>query len=636
MNKFFGQALNETSILIIAVILVGLGAAIASSGKIADFFDNSNKMAMDKSEIRTEFKKDINKLPELSDITIKVDDKEVQVPVEEIIRKKLREGKYIQTLGDSGNLDETIALLNEYTKQIEEIIEDSPQNYDFVKQALISYTDAIDEYVSKDAKIVQSGNDPLLKLLNELDIAIDLSQEGDQAMLIDEAIKMIQMKYGHTKTGQLLIVYMNDMLKLGKSINYEVDSRLANKLEGYSDQEALTEEINEKDNNNDVVVNKNMSFSRSSSRNSNTGSNNSSLNLSKNGFNFNNNNNGKNSTTNITTDGKNFDLDYINSETFASPSMVDKWNQEFNDLQARLEEVKADNHGENIVEVCRNKDAECIMDEIAGTMMFEEECDINDKDKDCHGSHIVNLNGNVYAFDNSAPGIITNEGVSMIFLTNNDYYDAGTDSVCQVLVDVDGHDNGPNVIGMDKFMAIIKEDGTIQPWGWGTFYEDNCNSASTGLACSSTYIREEQGPPRNDLEALKNQLENLLMDDNLAYSEKADIAKEVNIYREGSYSDILGNSMNTEKLNTILDKNNESNDNILNKMKSLDEKPIKDQAIIIDEKPIEVIKGKPDTDLPVIEHPVVDISEKMPPVSKPPGKKNKKNYDDDDDDDDDD
>ncbi len=494
MNKFLAQSLNETNILIVTVILVGLGTTIAFSDNIANFFDSSSKMVMDKKDSRTLFKKDNNQVPKLSDVTIKVNNKDLQVPIEEIIRKKLREGKYIQTLGDSGNLNETIAVLNEYTRQIKEIVEDSPENYDFVTQALMSYTETLDRYVSNDAEVVKNGNDPLIKLLNELDIAVDLSQNGDKAQLVEDAAQMIQTKYGHTKTGQLLTIYMNDMLEMGKRITYEIDSRASKDLEEYIGEIEDKKEESYYDDSQIVENNNNNNPKNANNLFDNYNQNRNFL-ISKNGINFTSQSTDKDSNVNITTNGADFEFDAISSETFASSSMLEKWKQEFNELKENIDDINEKNKGQNIVEVCKNQDSKCIMKEFSKAGTVEKKCNTNNGEGDddnegksaCHGSNILSLNDTIYNFDTST--------------------------------------------------------------------EPASSTSSKNLKNSK-------------LRALKVQVEELLMDDDLTYSEKANIAKKVKIYREGSYNDILGSSVNTKSLKAILDKNN-TNDNIAKKMKAL-------------------------------------------------------------------
>ncbi len=230
MAKQNGTSLYENIIVACCLVMVGFLIIALAGDKIAQIFSNDPSTVVSKKS-RSNIKK--SRQPVMTNTTLEINGEKTSSPLETVIKDKLLNGTYVQTSGGSGgNLTETVDVMNEFIRQLEKLAGGSISDYSNMQKSLKAYERSIQEYISKDKEIISGKNDPLLKTINDLDIKIDLAQDGKLALnlLRDTRKAMANMPDGHTK--RMTKLYVKSILNLGKSIDYTVDSRTLNKIHG--------------------------------------------------------------------------------------------------------------------------------------------------------------------------------------------------------------------------------------------------------------------------------------------------------------------------------------------------------------------------------------------------------------------
>lgn len=230
-----GQNLVEFGLIGVVVVIIAILGIVFFGDSLANVFDGNLGINVFKNS-RVTNSDDPRTL--LTGIKVQVGNKKYSAPIEEVIRRKLQAGSYIQTSGSSGSVREVTEVILEYVRQIREMLSDSNINNQELNDALAAYETAINNYVGLDNQV---ANDPNRRLANNLDIAVNLDARGNIATNFSNAIDVIISGITDETLKNTLLAYKNDMLNLGRSIDYTIDSRVYNEF-GFSE---LQNELNE-------------------------------------------------------------------------------------------------------------------------------------------------------------------------------------------------------------------------------------------------------------------------------------------------------------------------------------------------------------------------------------------------------
>ncbi len=219
-----GSTPAEIGLITAGVLLVGFFSFALFGDNISNIFQDKGKLAMFESNSS---RADIPKVSPslLTNTELTLSGQVLKTPIEAYIRSSSGGGKLIETNGSAGNMKDLAYIAKKYIAQIQKITETTNIHTSGLDQALKIYNDTIDEYILKDEATVSGKNDPLLKVINDLDIAVDLKKEGDVAKdLYTELNKILnQLPEGPEKS--LLKTYTKDLLKMGEQLTYTIDSR---------------------------------------------------------------------------------------------------------------------------------------------------------------------------------------------------------------------------------------------------------------------------------------------------------------------------------------------------------------------------------------------------------------------------
>ncbi len=219
-----GSSPAEVGLVAAGVLLVGMFSFSLFGDNIANVFQDKGKLAMFESDSNRAAIPKVN--PSLltnTDLTI--NNQSLKTPIEAYIRNSSGGGKLIETNGSAGNMKDLALIAKKYLAQIQETTKATNTNTSGLDNAIKIFNETVDDYLAKDETIVYGQDDPMLRIINELDLAIDLSREGDVAKnLAIESDKVLeQLPVGSDRF--LLEAYAKDILKMGKRIDYHVDSR---------------------------------------------------------------------------------------------------------------------------------------------------------------------------------------------------------------------------------------------------------------------------------------------------------------------------------------------------------------------------------------------------------------------------
>ncbi len=232
INKFNckkGSSPGEIGIITSGVLLVSFFAFTLFGDNIEKIFQNKNKLAMFNSNSGRASIPKVN--PNLlTNTDLMINGQSFKSPVETYIRSTAGGGKLVETNGSAGNMRDIALITKKYIEQIQEMANNNNVNTSGLDNALKTYNNIVDEYIEKDDAIVSGRKDPLIKIINELDFAIDLSQEGDAAKTLSQELDNTLTQLPESSKKLFLKTYVNDLLSLGKNITYFVDSRNKNLL----------------------------------------------------------------------------------------------------------------------------------------------------------------------------------------------------------------------------------------------------------------------------------------------------------------------------------------------------------------------------------------------------------------------
>ncbi len=227
MNKYQkkkGSSPAEVGLIISGVLLVGFFSYTLFGDSIANIFQDKGKLAMFESNSgRASIPKANPNL--LTNTDLSLNNQSFKTPIETYIRSAAGGGKLVETNGSAGNMKDLAYIAKEYIAQIQKTAETTNINTSGLDQALKVYNDTIDEYIQKDESIVKGANDPLLKVINDLDIAVDLKKEGDVAKGLYTELNKILDQLPESPEKSLLKTYTKDLLKMGEQLTYTIDSR---------------------------------------------------------------------------------------------------------------------------------------------------------------------------------------------------------------------------------------------------------------------------------------------------------------------------------------------------------------------------------------------------------------------------
>ncbi len=476
------------TVLCIFILSVGLFGST-----LADIFNNGN-VKLGFNNKRTAFEEDKN--AELSNTVLKYQDLEIKSPIEEHIRSLSSKSEFIETLGGKGNISEITKLISLHLDQVKglaEKIPDNPNYSDFI-QSITDYKNSIDTYTSYDDQLVTSEDDPLTKLINDLDIAVDIQRNGASATNLESATAKLLESLQDGQFKNLLKTYTDDIMNLGSSIDYHIDSRLGeiNLLEG----EAATYNGN---NYTDAAtifklrqLNKKFQTIVENLKKSNGGT-----------------------FDNLCTDGDNICLrdkilPYFDNIDFVFDNLAEECN-----YSGQLDPYKMD-------QISCNPD------------IFYNTYDQDGKYLEGDG-----LTAGFFG------GFTLTDGTLIRVERYHEGCTAGKYSIYKtgICARIKFEFNGvqePNHLGVDHFKTVITENGGFEVFGTETDVEKDCTINDN--YCGAFFLNNDM-----ELSELLKQLK-AIQQSNLSNEKKLAIAKAVNVYRNGSYNDIASSSYNSESL----------------------------------------------------------------------------------------
>lgn len=232
-----GQNLIEISVVGSIMLAVTLAGVFFFGDNLAEFFNSNNPSKFFTSKRFNVENKDIaqNYLSKIK-ILFNLNGKDIDInsPVEEILAQKMQDGTYVHTSGSSGNVKETVAVIKKYLEELSKLLDNAPPgtNIAALKNAITGYLAKINQYESMNGNTVNGADDPLKKLVNDLDITVDFSANGKEATNLSKALNdtLAGMPDGNYK--KMVELFANSALTLGKSMDYSISSRIGSELQG--------------------------------------------------------------------------------------------------------------------------------------------------------------------------------------------------------------------------------------------------------------------------------------------------------------------------------------------------------------------------------------------------------------------
>lgn len=220
-KRYFAQGLNEISIISSIVFGICAISVFTFGDQLANILGHNPVIAMF-SQNRTESVAEKNAL--LTNVKVNSSGSTFSAPLENVIRTRLANGT-IQTSGSSGNIDETVAVIQGYVSQLNSLVNTLPASdkKTAVLAAIQKYNEAITKYKSMDQQAANTLNNNLVKQLN---ITTDLEVSGTNAKTLDDTVTdLLNSTTLSEDQYKLLDVYRNGLLSLGGSLEYSIDSR---------------------------------------------------------------------------------------------------------------------------------------------------------------------------------------------------------------------------------------------------------------------------------------------------------------------------------------------------------------------------------------------------------------------------
>ncbi len=510
MRKFKAMSVSEMSFIAITVFCMSFMAfglfgdglsAIFSSTRLTSQFAGPSRILQPEEE---EF--------QLSNKTFAFKGKEYRSPIEKVIINGLRTRTFSETTGARGNVKELTNVMTEYTTQIEEFIQDIPEEYDTTDftEAFEAYKKTVQKYVDNNNKQVSGTDDPVVKVLFGIDMSLTLDEDGDAATKLNEELINLTSRMPDSDTKRLLSAYTDDLQNLGKSIDFTLDTRALDLL-GLN-KSSKYHEVND---------------------------------LLKSAFDF----DPGSSGIDVTSDVGNIGIDATDARKCEGYCIREK------DEDSAVLKFLA------YLESVGKRD---IVDDCTNNHVMRKAC------WDFWKLPYKNLNGeefNPYNYDDGQ--ILLKNGVSLTFEldTRHDSKKAPR----YIFIDVDGPFKGDNVIGKDVFVSMIF-GSTVVPYGhpdyeWTVpirytsddFSKDqtcipgNTDKNNTGWPCAyQAYASKNQV----DKEDLREKVTEFILNN----PDQADeLIKGIKVYRNGNYNEIAKNTYNTQVLCETMNSNIEDN-----------------------------------------------------------------------------
>ncbi len=482
-----GQIYSENILVALMVLGISIAAISLFGDKLASFFQDQ-KYPTESSE-RASIKanpKDINFVSN----TLLIDgNKELRTPIETIVRQNMLEKNYIQTAGPQGEIYETALIMKEYLDQLKQFVGKSDDEDDEVGMflaALKRYERIVNRYLSYNDKILNGDNDPILKLLNELDMSISLDINGDVALELRHALMNLLSTLPDGPLRYLIKLYTRDLLSFGKSLDYRIDSRTSHNVEIKTAEKKSTGDL-------PLIGTPGMSAPEVGEMLTNMAS----------VF--------KTAAQNITNEHNeipNEDDDLIEAlAEFLPLQSPDNWADDGDDYWSSGYTKKLNG-------------------------FLESRSAFND------GSLTLE-NGMALSIDNSAFGILSGDDDSCAIWVDIDGANIGAN---QIGTDVFGF-----VALNDKIVPMGSTDSNIS---MNSCVPGSNSIFNTGWGCTQSYMNTTPtiDVPALGKEELKQYLQEVAFSSDLNKIEKENIAKQIKMYRNGDLQEIAPSSLNTAQL----------------------------------------------------------------------------------------
>lgn len=224
-KKYCAQSLSEVAIFSGVVFGICAISVFAFGDQLGNILNN-NPIIATFTKDRTESVAEKNAL--LSNVKINANGSSFSAPLEDVIRTRLANGT-LQTSGSSGNIDETVDVIQGYINQLTSLLNSLPSSSEkiAVQNAITAYTNSINNYKNMNGV---DANNPNRELVKQLNITTDLEVSGTNAMQFQAAMDELIKQVPSNQEKELLTIYQNGMLNLGGSLDYKIDSRIKTEL----------------------------------------------------------------------------------------------------------------------------------------------------------------------------------------------------------------------------------------------------------------------------------------------------------------------------------------------------------------------------------------------------------------------
>lgn len=458
------------------------------------FFGNNLANIFDKNNVASIYggsrdSKAIDPHVYLSNVNLTIGNMKFQSPVESAIRQQMTAGNLVETSGSNGNIRDTVGVIQSYINQYNQIVQTLPASPS--KDALIS---ALNGYNTDIKEYVSKDNSYVSGTDDPLAILVN---ELDIAIDINK-------NGGDAKT----------LSSAGSSLTNSLpDGELKNLIN------VLT--------NNTLNLGSSIDYkidSRVISK----------LNIPQ------------STVTKITTAA---DVSSLTPTMQSYAAELAQITQNINDAFMKINNP-----------VTAFSSAQAVSDLLSTTSSVASTIPSNAKD---YYSYLNGTNSHSYL---AGPGFTTTSGASIYV---NEFYQGCPVSTqhdlnnlpecADIGIDVNGS-AGPNIAGEDLFFLEITPTGIIPDGGTGsvddpltTCVPGSTGSNNNGWGCAGKYLGiSNTNTTSLSLQDLKDYLVKIDNDPTISTDEKTLIAKQIKLYRNGNYSDILPDSYNSSVLCTTI------------------------------------------------------------------------------------
>lgn len=160
-------------------------------------------------------------------VKVRVNGQEFSAPLQSVIRNKLVSGT-LQTSGSSGNIDETVDVLNAYATQMQTFLNSLPNSAAKTNLAnqIQAFSQSINDYKGMNQTTANSTN---IEVAKKLEFLTDLEVSGTNALQFNDAVNNLLNDPATIippETAKMIDMYRDAMINLGSSTDFKVDSRL--------------------------------------------------------------------------------------------------------------------------------------------------------------------------------------------------------------------------------------------------------------------------------------------------------------------------------------------------------------------------------------------------------------------------